>query len=38
MSVLGHDGVVLVEDLALCQACWDLAVKGILSFLVWSLD
>lgn len=38
MLAPGHDRVVLVEDLALCQAYWDVVVKGILSLLVWSLD
>lgn len=38
MSVLGHDRVELVKELALCQPRWDVDVKGILSFLVWSLD
>lgn len=38
MSALGHDRVVLVKDLTLRQACWDVVVKGILGFLVWALD
>lgn len=38
VSVLGHDRAVLVKHLAVGQARWDVVVKGILSFLVWSLD